>query len=342
MIVVATIKDVAKKAGVSIGVVSRAFNDYPDISEKTKQKILKIAKELNYTPNVVAKNLSSKRLMTIGMITSGIMDSDEKDSDNSLEAFKGVYTAVDESDYELAIYLIDSQKQRKKTYTQFCRERNIGGAILQGIRTDDSYFKELMNANIPCVLIDIEPVEKSDIIGSVSIDNRKAAREMAEYLLKKNHREIVIMAGIKEAYVNTERLKGVMDAFHAFDTQLSEDHILYGNFKEQDAYSVAKQYLEDEKPTAFLCFSDLMAIGVMKAIREAGYTIPDDISVTGFDGLAISEFTTPPLTTIKQNFFEIGYKSAILLKDIMEEGVTEQTKIIVDYQFIERESVKEL
>lgn len=121
-----TIKDVAKRAGVSIGVVSKAFNNYPDVSEKTKKRIFEIAKELNYTPNVIAKNLSSKKQMTIGLISSGVFNDNEKDN-NAFDIFKGVYSAVSASPFELSIYLIDSQEQKQKSYVQYCRERNIGG-----------------------------------------------------------------------------------------------------------------------------------------------------------------------------------------------------------------------
>lgn len=337
----ATIKDVAKKAGVSIGVVSRAFNNYPDISEKTRQKIFEVAKELNYTPNVVAKNLSSKKQKTIGLITSGFMNSDEKSSNNTLEVFKGIYTAVEENEYELAIYLIDSRKQKQKSYAKFCRERNIGGAILQGIRTDDPYFKELINTNIPCVLVDIRFDEERELIGSVSIDNVAAAKEITMRLLRGNHRKIAVMAGIKESYVNEVRLKGVKEAFASFGLELREEDILYGNFTERDAYEEAKKYLRRQKPTAFVCFSDLMAIGTMRAIEEAGLKIPEDVSVTGFDGIPLTEYTRPPLTTVKQNFFEIGRQAAILLQSMMEKKEVRH-HVFADYKIIERESTKSI
>lgn len=337
----ATIKDVAKKAGVSIGVVSRAFNNYPDISEETKKRIFEVAKELNYTPNIVARNLSMKKQMTVGLITSGILDSSPKDSNNSLEIFKGVYTGTQEKNYELAIYLIDSQKQRGKKYVQFCRERNIGGAILQGIRTDDPYLQELVEANIPCVLIDAALETEQEFIGSVSTDNIAAFREMATYLLENNHRDIVVVAGKHEAYVDLWRLQGVREAFEDFGLTLTEDRIIYGHYTEQGAFEAAKRYLQERHPTAFLCFSDLMALGVMKAVEEKGLVIPDDISVTGNDGLIITEYTQPPLTTIWQNFFEIGRQAANLLIDLMENKETDH-HILVEHEIIKRGSVARL
>jgi LacI family transcriptional regulator len=336
---VATIKEVAKKAGVSIGVVSKAFNNYPDVSEKTRKRIFDIARELNYSPNLVARNLSSKRQMTIGMITSGFFNSEGKDTNNSFDLFKGVYTAAEQNEYELAIFLTDSLKQKQKSYAQFCRERNIGGAVLQGIRVDDPYFRELLDTNIPCVLVDIMTDNDNGLIGSVSTNNVEASREIASYLLERNHQDIAIMAGKKEAFVNTERIAGVQAAFKTYGLKLHEEDILHAHFSEQEAYEMAKEYLQKKQPTAFLCFSDLMAFGVMKAVKEAGLRIPEDISVIGFDGIPISEYTQPPLTTVRQDFFEIGKQSALMLHQLMENKPGEKS-LYVRHKLIERDSVK--
>ncbi|MDQ0428726.1 DNA-binding LacI/PurR family transcriptional regulator [Planomicrobium stackebrandtii] len=333
-----TIKEVAKQAGVSISVVSKAFNNYADVKEETRQRIFAVANELNYTPNIVAKNLSSKKQMTFGLITSGVLNNNEKDN-NAFDVFKGVYTAVSESQYELSIFLIDSQSQKQKSYVQYCRERNIGGAILQGIRTDDQYYKELINTNIPCVVLDIMTETDNGLIGSVSIDNVKAGKKIAGYLLERNHRDIVVMAGTEETYVNSERLKGARQAFQEHKIVLEDGRILHADFSEQKAYRLAKAYLQESQPTAFLCFSDLMAFGVIKAIQEKGLRIPEDISVTGFDDLVLSRYSQPSLTTIRQDFMEIGRLSAVLLQDL-KESKAEKHHIYVEHQLVERESVK--
>ncbi len=335
-----TIKDVAEKAGVSVSVVSKAFNNYTDINEKTRLRILEIAKDLNYTPNLVAKNLSSKKQRTIGLISSGVLNNNEKDT-NALDIFKGVYTAAEEHQYELSIFLIDSQKQKQKSYAQFCRERNIGGAILQGIRTDDPYFKELIDTKMPVVYVDIVTARDNQFIGSVSIDNAKASKEIAEYLLERNHRDIAVMAGVKETYVNVERMKGVKKAFTSCQLELEDEAVHYADFSEEKAYEQAKKILQHSRPTAFLCFSDLMAFGVMKAIEEAGLGIPEDISVTGFDDLVFSNYSTPKLTTVYQDFEEIGRESATLLQNLMEKNA-ENRHVFVDHKLMIRGSVRAL
>lgn len=333
-----TIKDVAKEAGVSVSIVSKAFNNYTDVNEKTRQRIFEIANQMGYTPNIVAKNLSSKKQMTIGLISSGVLNNSEKDN-NAFNIFKGVYTAVSSSQFELSIYLIDSQRQKKKSYAQYCRERNIGGALLQGIRIDDPYYMELIDTNIPCVVLDIIPETNNGLVGSVSIDNVKASKEIALYLIERNHRDIAVVAGGKKTYVNSERIKGVTEAFELNGLELNTEEILYANFSEQEAYELAKEYLRFKRPTAFLCFSDLMAFGVMKAVGEAGLKVPEDISITGFDNLVFSNYTEPQLTTIGQDFFEIGKIAAQLLQDLMENNL-DQKHVYVEHRLIERGSVR--
>lgn len=336
----ATIKDVAKKAGVSISVVSKTYNNYVDVSEETRQRIFAVAKELNYTPNIVAKNLSSKKQLTFGLISSGVLNDNEKDN-NAFDIFKGVYREISASHFELSIYLIDSQKQKQQSYVQYCRERNIGGAILQGIRIDDSYYEELINTDIPCVVLDIMNETENGMIGSVSIDNAKASEAMALYLLERNHREFAVIAGTKETYVNKERMKGVQTALGSYNLQLNDIDVLDADFSEGLAYKAAKAYLQKNKPTAFLCFSDLMAFGAMKAVKEAGLRIPEDVSITGFDDLVFSNFTQPPLTTIKQDFMEIGKVAARLLQDIKEQKL-ERQHIWIPHELISRNSVRTL
>ncbi|WP_088008108.1 LacI family DNA-binding transcriptional regulator [Indiicoccus explosivorum] len=333
-----TIKDVAKQAGVSVSVVSKTFNNYADVKEATRQKIFAVAKELGYTPNIVAKNLSSKKQMTVGLISSGVLNNNDKDN-NAFDIFKGVYTAVSVSDYELSIYLIDTEEQQEKSYAQYCRERNIGGAILQGIRTDDPYYKELIDTNIPCVVLDIMRETENGLIGSVSIDNAKAAEDITSHLLACNHRDIVIMAGTAETYVNKERLRGARKALSEAGIPPEAVQVLDGEFSEEKAYELAKRHLLTHRPTAFICFSDLMAFGVMRAAEEAGLKIPDDMSVTGFDDLVISRYTQPRLTTIRQDFTEIGRTAAQLLLDLITQK-EERHHITVGHQLMARGTVR--
>lgn len=338
-----TIKDVAKAAGVSVAMVSKALNNYPDVSDKTREKVKQTAEKMNYSPNIVAKNLSSKNQRTIAIITSGFLRSESLDNSNSFDLLKGVYQATEEDNYELAMYFTETEKQQVKDYAKFCRERNIRGVVLSGIRLDDPYFNALLDTNIPCVLIDVKVPMENKLIGSVSIDNVEASYEMARHVISMGHKNIAVLTGEGEADVNGQRLKGIYKA--AAENQISiEDKLINGDFKEKSAYKNVKKYFNNHKnnlPTAIISFSDIMALGALKAINENGLSVPDDISLTGFDGLKIIEYTNPSITTVKQPFQEMGYEAAKLVQRIME-GKEGKNEVIVPYEMVWNDSVKDL
>ena len=333
-----TIRDVAKQAGVTIGTVSRAFNGYADIRPETRKRILKAADELGYTPNVTARSLSSKRPPNIALIVSGLLEGEPKDNMVYL-LLQGIFGYSLANGLEVAVYATDSAKQRSKSYASFCKERNISGAVLCGITTDDAYLSELLQSEIPRVTFDV-PLSGSGF-GWVSIDNIAAARQMAELLLENGHKDIIVVGGKKNAAVNLERMAGAYEAFSAAGKAFESSNVIYANFSETLAYKRVKKYLEEtprEKHcTAFCCFSDIMALGTMKAIKDAGYRIPRDFSVTGFDGLAITEYTSPALTTIVQDMRRIGYEAVKMLHRIMEGG--EGGHELVPYELVQRGSV---
>ncbi|MDV2582242.1 LacI family DNA-binding transcriptional regulator [Alkalibacillus haloalkaliphilus] len=335
-----SIKDVAKKAGVSVGVVSKALNNYPDVGEKTRQRVLETANELEYSPNRVARMLSSKKNSAISLISSGFEENDQKDN-NSFELFKGIYFGSQQLNLDFSIYFTDSFKQEEQSYVQFCRERNIGGAILQGIRLDDPFFKEMVDTEVPCVLIDVLMDDPQPCVGSVTIQNREATKALTNYLIEKGHEDIAIMAGTKEAYVNEERLSGVEEALVESGLTFEDRPVFYADFDDGEAYEKAKTFLQTHRPTAFVCFSDLMAYGVMRAAQDLGLSIPEDLSVVGFDDSMIAGMTSPGITTVAQDFFEMGHQAALLLNRIVD-GEADETEVYLNYKLLERESVKDL
>lgn len=337
-----SIRDVAKSAGVSIGTVSRAFNNYTDIKPETKKKIFEAAKRLEYSPNLSARNLSSKNKKNIALIVSGLLENNPKEN-LTFSMIQGVYTYACNNGLEVAVYATDSAHQKDLSYRRFCLEHSVAGVILSGVTTDDAYFNELLETTeIPCVAIDVEIPGKR--VGWVSIDNMTAAKEIANLLLDNGHRRILVISGKKNASVTVERMVGVYAALEDAGGRLTNDSVLYCNFNEETAYEKTREYLlknGTSKHTAFLCFSDIMALGVMRAVRECGYRIPEDFSVTGFDGIPISEYTTPPLTTVVQDMKESGYAGAKMLHERMEKktGIEHDT---LPHRIIERKSIRNL
>lgn len=333
-----TIQDVAHKAGVTIGTVSRAFNNYPDIKPSTKTRILKTAKLLGYHPNVSARNLSGKNPANIGLIISGMLYGDPCDT-HTFQMLRGILAYTMENNLETSIYATDSVRQGKQSYTDFCEQHTISGALLCGIRTDDAYFLELMQSGTPTVAVDF-PVEAKNG-GWVSIDNRAAATAAVSTLLESGHQRLVVMTGMESADVSQVRLRGVWDACRNAHYNLNPAAVLEGQFSEKTAHRAMREYLAgtDVLPDAVFCFSDLMALGVLKALAEGGLRVPDDVSLIGFDGLAIGTVCTPTLSTVEQDMTRIGREAVSMLHGLMT-GNCEGGHRLLPYRLALRESFR--
>lgn len=315
------ISDVAQKAGVAIGTVSRAFNGYQDIRPETRERIFLAAQELGYTPNISARNLSSKKPPNIGLIFSGLLESNTKDNLVYLQ-LQGMLRYATAHNLEVALYATDSAEQAEHSYAEFCAQHSISGTILSGITTDDAYFSELMNSGIPTVALDI-PLEGENV-GWVSVDNRAGAAEAVRFFYDMNRRDLLLVCGKRNTTVNTFRLQGVDDALQALGLAVSPADRLYCDFDEEVAYRKVLRRLNErgKAPDGVFCFSDVMAFGAMRALREKGLRIPEEVSVIGFDGAPLCELTVPSLSTVSQDMRGMGYEAVALLHDIMERRST--------------------
>ncbi|HET7627650.1 MAG TPA: LacI family DNA-binding transcriptional regulator [Bacillales bacterium] len=331
----ATIKDIAKVAGVSVTTVSRALNGYSDVNEKTRQKIKAVAEQLHYSPNVLARSLVVKRTKTIGLIVSELSRSEENDL-FTFAVLRGINDCAGELGYDLILFSTNPKKQKEKTYTQLCRERRVDGAIIQGIRVDDPYLHEVLNSQIPCVLIDI-PVE-SEFVGYVSTDNVLGAEKAVSHLLGGGHRNIAMMNGHDQAFVSRERLKGFKKGLSRAGVRFRKEWAVNGEFREAVAEKKTVDLLTKyPEITAVFCASDIMAMGVIKGARALGRRIPEDLSVVGFDDNILASYVSPPLTTIAQDEYQMGFEAAKLLVGMLERKDSPHKKVL-DSQLIVRES----
>lgn len=311
-----TIKDIARVAGVSVTTVSRGLNGYSDVSEKTRKKIFEVAKELNYSPNTLARGLVMNKTKTFGLLVSGLDQSSAKDN-ITFNILSGINKFVGECGYDLVLFSTTSTKQREKTYTQLCRERRVDGAIIQGIRTDDPYLREVVESDIPCVLIDI-PLT-SPTVGYVTTDNVLGAKKAVQHLIHLGHKRIGLINGHDFAFVSQQRLKGYEEALEEANIPINPEWIGNGEFSEEVAELTALKLLEAHPEiTAIFSASDLMALGVLRAARKLGINVPNELSIIGFDDIILASYVTPSLTTIGQDTFQTGYEAARLLLSILE------------------------
>lgn len=329
---------VAKAAGVSVATVSRVFNDYSDISEKTKDKVLRVATKLGYAPSIAARTLSSKTLKTIALI---INDVDRPKFDViTIQLIKGVYEYTQKVNTEFVFYMTNSKLQHTKTFEQFCVERNISGAVVQGLNTDDPYIAQISQSRVPVVSIDI------DIPGgntaSISIDNRKAEATVTRDMLTKGKRNLVLINGWSNAEISVYRQLGFCDALLEFGLNIQEYTVQYANFNQEMAKEITRKLLiQYPKIDGFVCVSDAMALGVIESLKSLKRKIPGEVFVSGFDNTIASEYVYPTLSTVEQHMDLIAFNAASLVEDMIDNKLTSDKgtrRFYTDFDYIQRGS----
>jgi DNA-binding LacI/PurR family transcriptional regulator len=333
-----TIRDVAKKAGVSIGTVSRAFNNYSDISEKTRKNIIGIAEELGYKPSVLAKPSGSGKSHRLGML---IEDYDTGAILNPIvfETLMAFKNAATKQGFETIILSTTTDMQKNEDLSKLFAEKNLDGAFIMGIKLSDNYYKELTNIEYPCVLFDVSI--KNPKTTCVGVDSTKGAFMAVEHLIKLGHKKIAFINGHKDAFVSYERLDGYYLALNRYSIPIDEELIEYADFTSRGGNIAAEKLINSGKEfTAVFCASDLMAVGAVEMFDSIGLKVPEDISMVGFDDITLAQYMNPKLTTIRQDREKIGESAANVLVNLINGQCFD--RIVIMPELILRESTKEL
>lgn len=332
------IRDVAKAAGVSITTVSRALNGYSDVSAETKERILQIANEMNYVPNANARSLGGIATKTMAYLVSGLNKVDE--SGIVYGIMSGMYHVAAQHHYEFIILTTDAMRQGEMNYVQLCRQKNIDGVLVFGLNTHDPYYSEVVNSEIPCVVVDSD--YRNGSVCALSVNNEKASYEAVAYLIENGHKNIGMMSGKVSAFVSKQRLEGYLKALRRHELEIKDDYIGDGNFLREDARKETLKILKmHPEITAFFAASDVMAMGIIDAAKELNLRVPEDLSVIGFDDIPVAQYVAGGLTTIAQMPFEMGCKGALALHDMIE-GSRDYGHIYMDYKFIKRNTVQDI
>lgn len=330
------IYDVAKKSGYSITTVSKALNNYPDISEKARKKVLEVCKEIGYMPNSSARTLSTKKSWTIGVVFAeklglGIT---HPFFSHVIESFKQV---IEAQGYDL-LFISRELGHSIYSYMEHCKHRNVDGVIV--VHTDfcEPEVQEVLNSEMPTVVID--NIETSAI--KVTSDNQKGAQLAIEHLVKLGHAKIAHISGNDESYASIMREQCYLQEMKKHGLDVPEGYIQSGGYFSLEGGREAMQRLLElpDSPTAVFVSGDYMAIGAMQVAREAGLRIPEDISIIGFDDVEVAKLVSPGLTTVRQDTEEIGKVAAQrLIQRINGESANVHESIPVT--LIERRSTAE-
>ena len=327
-----TIKDIAKRAGVSYSTVSRALNDVGAGKSESKQRIVDLAREMGYVPNQAAISLKFSRSHTIGLYFSTIS---KMTSPFVLhDVLTGIYNIVG-SNYNVTVKGIDMHENGTLNPTWF------DGIIVLSQRSEDSTFiEEVIEKNIPMVAIC--RIVYYDVPNVVT-DEIKAMEIAMDYLLDHGHRKIAVIEGLQGVDSTRHRHRGWRNSMinHGLDPDIL--HMEIGDYRYASGYRAAKRILSrEEKPTAILCFNDEMAFAARAAIYEAGLSVPDDISLIGFDNWDMSGYGTMRLTTVERNMGDLAREGTWVLLRRLEDGIIDNSRIFLDNKLVVRESVKDI
>ena len=341
--------DIAKLAGVSRSTVSRVINNYPNVPEETRRKVLKVIEENDYVPHASARMLAGSKNRVIGLF---IVDMVERSyglknritkSPYYLEFTSSAIEIASELGYTVLVHIIHNVEGYDKIKECFYN-KTISGGIFIGQNDNDETIKKIIDGGYKVVLVDQSIKADDDIYKKcmiVNADNYSGAYSATKYLIDLNHKEIAHITGGTEKFSSKDRMRGYEGALKSVDIPINKNLIINSEFTEDGGYNSTKKLLnKGVKFTAIFASNDKIAFGAMKALKEEGIIVPEDVSVIGFDDIEASMYFNPPLTTMRidmSQMAEIATKSIITS---IEDEVRFSANYVIPVDIIERESCK--
>jgi DNA-binding LacI/PurR family transcriptional regulator len=325
-----TIKSIAREAGVSLTTVSRALNDRPDIDPATRQRVLTIAQELGYHPSSLARSLVTQRTHTLGLAVRTLSDM------WVVEIVPAIEELARNAGYEVFIstHYADPDKERRVLDT--FRSRQVDGTLVISSTLGAAYSQFQDEWSMPIVLI--SPLIATPHCYQVRNDDMGGARMATHHLMGLGHRRIGHIGVPTWSLPGADRLAGYALALETIGLAPDPALVFLGDASVASGLEGAGALLSlPDAPTAFFCFNDLTAVGAMRAARSRGLRVPEDVSVIGFDDVALARYVDPPLSTIKQDMAELGRRATQMLLDLIA-GLGPQGPIHLSTQLVERGS----
>lgn len=331
-----TIKDIARAAGVSTSTVSKALNGYGDVGAQTAEKIRKIAQEMNYLPDAAARVLKTNRSYNIGIVFE-----DGTESGLTHEYFSHILNSakneLENHGYDITFI---GGKVGGNSFLSHCRYRKVDGVLIASVDFHNPQVVELVNSEIPTITIDYQ----FDSHSCVMSDNVQGAYDLVKYLVSMGHRRIAFIHGERTS-VTIKRLSGFNKAAREFGLNIPAEYI-----RESRYHNIERTMKEAEeilalpnRPSVLMFPDDYTAIGCRPLFEKRGLKVPDDLSVTGYDGIPLSQETRPRLTTLKQDAEAIGKQAAAKLVDEIENKNSQIVEeIVVSGTLLKGETVKQI
>ena len=329
-----TIKDVAKMSGVSIKTVSRVVNNVAEVSPDTRIKVNQAISQLGYQPNTMARGLVKGRTNTVGVI---IPHSAEYIFAHPFftEVLRGIAEVLSAHDHNLLLYLAYD----KVPYVRLYSQRQVDGLILMSIPVGDPNLRGIHNSGVPFVST-CRLSEDDHLANVVDADFADGVKQGMEHLISLGHRHIALLPGPMSLISVRLRRQGYQNALRIYGLPESNGDILEGDFSSESGHALAIKAMElPNPPTALVCGDDLIAFGAIQALKEMGYRVPEDVSVIGFDDINLARFSSPPLTTVRQDTYQKGRIAAeTLLAMMLNKDKASPKQILLDTKLVIRNS----
>lgn len=310
----ATIKDVAKRAQVSHSTVSRALRGNPLISDETSRRVRQAALEMGYHPSAAARSLKTNQTKALGVVVRNI------DDPFFSEILQGIEDVVQQEGYSLFISSSQNDREREQAVVQAMREHRVDGVIICSTSFSADQNRQLRADGAPIVVVNNQAAE--DYRYSIYHDDQDGCRQVTQHLIELGHRRIAYLGNALSGRTTLDRLSGFRQAMQSAGLAVPEPYVhqVPGGGPENGQAGVEYFLHLPEPPTALVCYNDMLAIGALEALRRAGVHVPAQCSVTGFDNIVFSAYTTPPLTTFDQPKKYIGAEAARLVMDLLKAG----------------------
>lgn len=317
----ATIRDVAQLAGVSTATVSHVLNNTRAVSESSKDRVLAAMEQLNYQPNAVARSLRVSQTLTIGLIVPDV----------NIPFFAWVARAIEEAarDAGYSVILCNSgwSLAQELTYLDDLRARRVDGLICISVELTSEHIQPLVKRHMPVVWF--EQARGSGVSDAVVIDNFRGAYEATSHLIGLGHRRIGCILGLGQAQLTSDRIRAYRQALSDSGIAFDEGLLFAGNYVPAAGLAGARQLLSlAQPPSAIFAFNDMMALGALQAASERGLRVPEDLALMGFDGIAMTEYTSPPLTTVQQPIGEMSRIAIEMLLDRINDRAPNESRTV--------------
>jgi len=331
-----TLEEVARLAGVSRSTASRVINDHPNVQPETRERVWQAIRESGYQPHAVARSLVTNRTQIIGMIIPEAVTTLFTDPFFPL-LLRGATEVCNSHQYQLMLSLFTARADQQGMYQRVLRNGYLDGVIVASASLDDPLIPDLLRDRIPFVSVGRHPNER---VLYVDVDNVAGARMAVEHLIRLGHQRIATITGRLDMAAGQDRLEGYRQALKAHHIPVDEGLIVEGDFTEGSGM-VGMQRLLSTSPSAVFAASDMMAIGALKALHKAGWQVPQDIALVGFDDIPAASAVEPALTTVRQPIERLGSMAVEVLLSVLETSLQEEVpaqRIVLPTELVVRAS----